>query len=213
MLNTTLQYRCSITLSNVYPALRLFMQVQPKENPVLFKVFYESCHRHETQYLIKITRKLFPSYEVPDLTPTTIPLEIVDCPYSDQNIVSLAALLNSTSREKQHFLMMALFEWNYLLQAIFDGSSFLMKYLRAKSKSDKIETFTFRERIDAANLIQEFLDMQFNIKDACILFHMLEYFRHLIVLKPSLFSENDFSSEQLEQLWKAFAINTQNHNS
>ena len=88
-----------------------------------------------------------------------------------------------------------------------------MKYLRAKSKSDKIETFTFRERIDAANLIQEFLDMQFNIKDACILFHMLEYFRHLIVLKPSLFSENDFSSEQLEQLWKAFAINTQNHNS
>ena len=212
ILNTTLKYRGSTTRSNLYPALRLFMQVQPDENPILLKVFNETCHHLEKQFVIRVTGELFPNFESPDISLTTIPLEMVgDSSHDDQNAVSLSTIISSTTKEKHHVLKMALFEWNYFLLAISGSSPLLMNHLRVNNKTDKIETF--RERVEAAKLIHEFLKSHFSMKDAWLLFHMLEYFRHLMLLRPSLFTEKDFSNEQLEQLWIAFAINTLNHNS
>ena len=211
LLNTTLQFRGSISKFNIFPGLRLFMQVLPDETPVLFKVFYETCHRLETQYVRKITRVLFPNYELPDVKPTSISIEAMDAHCSQQGIISLGALLKGASGEKRHFLKMVLFEWNYLLQAISSASPLLMKKMKAINRFAKIDSFTFRERIDAAMLMQSSLESHYNIKDAWLLFHLLEYFRHLMVLKPSLFTENGFSNEQLEQLWMAFTLNSLKH--
>ena len=211
MLNAVQNYRGSALHANIFTALRSFMQVQPEPNPILFKVFYKSCARYDSKLSTRLATILFPNLDLSSMVPATIPKDIAKLfPQPPNCAVTLASFIRSAPRERQYFVRAALFEWNRLLQGMEKASPELLE--RINTTVDPKICETLLSRLRTAEAVQNYLaiEKQYNVKDAWILFNLLEYLRHMMALQwPTATKQG--AVDTLERLWMVFMANTYKH--
>ena len=206
MLSAVQNYRGSASHANIFPALRSFMQVHPEANPILFKFFCKTCFHYDWELSSKLADNLFFNLKLPWIIPHTIPKDIAELVPQ----TSVESCIKAAPLEKQYYVRMVLFEWNQLMQAMEDASPELLKHINTTVDPKICETLLSRLRT-AVN-VHKYLakDSQFNFKDAWILYKMLEYIRHLMVLQWSTANKHG-AVDTLERLWMAFISNFHKH--
>ena len=208
MLNNILVFRSGISQLNIYPALRLYMKLQPIENPVLSKAFRKACSCHDLEYAHKTTRGLFHTDWTLYVMMKSIPNDLTELfPHRQLEKITLNSLVQKVPIEQKYFVQMALYEWNYLTSGIPDASPDIAKLIKTVINAKMVKSMS--ERLDMAKSILEHLAVQkmFVIKDSWVVYHLLEYLRYLMVLQWSTSMEQGLV-DRLELLWITFAIVT-----
>ena len=212
MLDAVQKFRVSALQGNLFPAIRSLMQVQPEANPVLLRTFYGTCSKLDIEFTSIMTLSLFSNFKLPWFFPSSIPRDIEGLISHNSKYTSTGVLLvlAGLREQQQYFVRMALFEWNQLVKGMEDASPELLKRINTTIDPNIYETLISRLR--TARIVQSHIaiENQFNIKDAWILYKMLEYLRYLIALQWS--SAIDLGAvDELERLWLAFVVNTRTH--
>ena len=212
MLDAVQKFRVSTLQSNLFPAIRSLMQVQPEANPVLLRTFHGTCSKLDIEFTSIMTLSLFPNFNLPWFLPSSIPRDIERLISHNSKYTSTGVLLvlAGLREQQQYFVRMALFEWNQLVKGMEDASPELLKRINTTVDPNIYETLISRLR--TARIVQSFLATgdQFNVKDAWILYKMLEYLRYLIALQWSSAIELG-AVDGLERLWLAFVVNIRKH--